>query len=346
MITEPRRSQKRSAYPLANNPRGSILVLALWSLCLLTAFAVITGYEVRQKIALVQRLDGRARLRLIGEAGVKSMCAEVKLIPEEEPVALNETKGAVRVTTLGGGQFSIGDYSGAATPELAPTQFGCIDEERKININKVDLRELQRLVCIVLGLDEMESQELAACIIDWRDGDSQLSLPVGSAEDSYYKNLPYPYEAKDGDFEVLDELLLVKGVTPEVFEKLKNYITIYGSGRVNVNTASRNVLVALGLNDDIAEKIVAFRRGLDGVAGTPDDNIFLAAQDIVPRLSQFYRFNDFEIAQMTAVTERFLVANSRYLMVKSTARLVASKNVAEIVSVIDRKGKVLSWREF
>jgi len=64
-----------------------------------------------------------------------------------------------------------------------------------------------------LSLDDKEAQEISAAIVDWRDGDSALSIPVGSAEDSDYHDLKEPYNCKDAPFQVLEEVLLVKGST-------------------------------------------------------------------------------------------------------------------------------------
>src|SRR5512137_1090366 len=71
--------QKLSGYRYPDNDsRGSILVIVLWSLCLLSVFAVIMGYETRQEISLVKRLDNKSRGRLIAEAGVKSAIVALK----------------------------------------------------------------------------------------------------------------------------------------------------------------------------------------------------------------------------------------------------------------------------
>ena len=54
----------------------------------------------------------------------------------------------------------------------------------------------------------------------------------------------------------LDEILLVKGMNKEIYDKLINFVTIYGDGAVNINTASKEVLEALGLADSLVDKIL------------------------------------------------------------------------------------------
>ncbi len=330
---------------------GSILVIALWSLCLLSTFAVLIGYSVRQRAMLVRRLDERAQLRCIAEAGARRAIAELKGEASEsddvliDPIVID--KGALKEVTVGEGTYSVcysptESYGESEPPGLV---FGIVDEERKININKADRVVMERLFRIVLALDEYEVQELAASLVDWRDSDSQLSLPLGSAEDSYYRELDHPYEAKDADVEVMEEVLLVKGMTPEMLGKVRDYITIYGDGKVNINTASKAVLMALGLKDTIADRILAYRRGKDGVRGTTDDNRFETTAEIVPVLSEIQLLGSGEIAEINAVVENFLCAASSHFMIRSIARLPTSRRTIEAVCVADRAGKVLCWQE-
>lgn len=342
----------QSAFLPVNKPiRASILVLVLWSLCLLSAFAVILGYNVRQKIALVKRLDERGSLRLIAEAGVVK--ARSLLMNDEDDLSdsLNEpwsdNPPEFKERIIGSGSLSIVyDFSDDRTGQLIK-RYGLIDEERKININRAPMNVLERLFKIALGLSEIEAQELAASIIDWRDADSELSLPLGSAEASYYRSLEYAYEAKDADFEVLDELLLVKGMSNEIFEKLKSYVTIYGLGRVNINTAPKAVLLALGFSEDIADAILLFRYGEGEDDGLPQNRggVFESSSDIAPKISQFYHLSPSELLQVSAIAEQMLTTSSDNFMVKSTAMTANRKITFEIISVIDRKGKILYWNE-
>lgn len=322
-----------------DNPKASILILSLWSLCLLSTFAVILGYGVRQKLTLVNRLDERDKLHFIAEAGIKKAISQLKEEPEKTYNALNDNWSnnisAFKDIDIGDGKFSI----------LGESRYGLIDEESKLNINKANQTILERLFRVALNFDETQSQELAASIVDWRDTDSELSMPLGSAEDRDYRNLEYLYEAKDADFEVLREILLVKGMDENIFEKIKNYITIYGSGKINVNTASKIVLLALGLSQDLVDKIVSFRLGEDGIIGTSDDNIFEAPSNIVAKLSQFFHLSDSEIAQLSVIVEQYLVTNSNNFMARCIAKLNGKKRSSEVIAVINRSGKILSWEE-
>lgn len=347
MEQKSKNSLKPLVFPPAVNSKASILILALWSLCLLATFAVILGYEVRQKLTLVNRLDERDRLHFIAEAGIKKAISQIKEEPEKNYDALKDDWSnsiVFKEIDIGDGKFSIShDYINVHTG-LTESWYGLIDEESKININKVNQTIMERLFRVV-DFDETQAQELAAAIVDWRDSDSELSIPLGSAEDSYYRNLEYPYEAKDANFEVLEEVLLVKGIDKNIFEKIKNYITIYGSGKINVNTASKTILLALGLSEDIVDKIVSFRLGEDGIIGTSDDNVFDTPSNIVPKLSQSFHLSDSEIANLGVIVDQYLVTNSHNFMARCISKLNGKKKTTEVICVINRSGKILYWQE-
>ena len=337
--------------PLAvRDSAGSILVITLWSISFLATLAVILSFYARQKTTLVRRLDERDKLYLVAEAGVNKAIMQIvrRSEKDESCFALNDP---LRDNAAKFKDIDIGDakanvsyviYGGDGIPQI---KWGVVDEESKVNINKFDLAVLRRLFQIVLGIYDTEAEELAAAVIDWRDADSEPCIPSGSAEDFYYKSLPYSYEAKDAEFQSPEEILMVKDMTEERFSKLKDYITIYGGDKVNINTASRPVLLALGLGEDIVDKIISFRSGEDRLEGTKDDNIFRGAIGVASQLSQAYSLNDSEVSLLGQVAERYLSCNSEYFMIRSSANLNNKKDTIEVTSAVDRNGRVLCWRQ-
>ena len=132
----------------------------------------------------------------------------------------------------------------------------------------------------------------------------------------------------------------------EIFDRLKDYITIYGDGKVNINTASKEVLLSLGLDKILVDKILFFRKGEDDIQFTQDDNVFEAVFEIVPKLSQFSSLSVSEVGQLTAVRDRYLATDSSNFMAKSLAELDTDDGVTEVIAIIDDNGKILYWREF
>ncbi len=61
-----------------------------------------------------------------------------------------------------------------------------------------------------------------------------------------------------------------------------NYLTVWGEGKININTASEEVLLAVpGLYTKEVGKILSFRRGADGVPGTKDDGVFKTIEELI-----------------------------------------------------------------
>ena len=341
--------QRQSLYRSRLKEKASILIIALWSLCLLVTYTVYLSYGVRQKIVLVQRLEERDKLHLVAEAGVKRTITEMANEFENASDFFEEDWNnylyAFRDIGIGDGKFSICYEYVDKQSKIRKLEYGLRGEERKLNINKTEQEVLKRFFNIMLDQDRMKAQELAAAIVDWRDSDSLLSIPFGSAEDYNYRNFQNPYEAKDMDFEILEELLLVKGVSADIFDSVKDYLTVYGSGKVNINTAAREVLLSLGLAKRIVDEIFLFRYGEDGMPFTVDDNVFEADSAITPQLSQFSRLSASEAALLSVAVDKYLTTVSDIFEIRSVASLNNRKNSLVTRCVVNKSGKILRWRE-
>lgn len=310
---------------------------------------MITSRGLRQRLSLISKLEQRDNLHYIAEAGAKIAISHLKEMEPgsfdsfTEPWANNPE--SFSNIPVGSGFASISYDFFCEISQTTQVKYGLVDEQRKINLNTADAHVLERLFRIILGFDEAKAQELAACVIDWRDKDSESSAPSGSSEDFYYNTLEYPYEAKDANFEALEELLLVKGMDQAAFNKLRDQVTVFGDGRVNINTASADVLMALGLSSDLAQMTILLRAGEDLEIGTPDDHVFETVSDIVPSLSQRAGLPPSDIEQLSSIVNSSLKTNSDNFTIKSRATLPGRKAASEVTSVVDRQGKVFYWQE-
>lgn len=97
---------------------------------------------------------------------------------------------------------------------------------------------------------------LAAAVIDWMDPDQSASGPFG-AEDDYYAGLVPPYRAANAPMKTLSELRLIRGFNgiKDLDLLLKHLVVLPEPTAINVNTASREVLISLGLDPMTAELI-------------------------------------------------------------------------------------------
>jgi type II secretory pathway component PulK len=113
---------------------------------------------------------------------------------------------------------------------------------------------------------------------------------------------------KEQPFERIDELFLVKGMTRETYDALRPYVTVYGDGRVNINTTSRKILMAFGLDGVVADKLLKARRGPDGRDATGDDHIFYRVFDIASEVNALVPLEEGEARQIDALNTRNLLA--------------------------------------
>src|SRR5580704_12856638 len=146
-----------------------------------------------------------------------------------------------------------------------------IPENSKLNVNMAPPRELTNLL-LALGADPNRAQTIVSGILDWRAG-----TPGGSFSqfDQFYLSLTPSFRARHASLEEIEELLLVRGMTPDLFyggytrdaqgrfiphDGLRDCLSVYGSdGALDVNTVTPEVMLAVGVAPDTAAAIVALR---------------------------------------------------------------------------------------
>lgn len=131
------------------------------------------------------------------------------------------------------------------------------------------LRELwiRFLLCGHFAVKDREQAEaLVDALIDWLDEDDE-ELAQG-AESSYYQGLETPYGCRNGKMVNVEELLLVKGMTPAIVYGDEEHEGIFSSvtvadtkGMINLNFAPVPVLLALSadMTDKLAQELIAYR---------------------------------------------------------------------------------------
>jgi general secretion pathway protein K len=324
--------------------KGSILILALWSIALLTTFSISLGFSARQKATLIQRLETAQTLHEIACSGVeqaRSVLVGMSRADHEYDTlnsGWNSQPGVFEeVNVAQKGSFSV-------FYESQGTHYGLMDEQRKLPLNRADAPSLIRLIELVTTIGHEDAEQIAYSIVDWRDADFGYQHPQRGAEDEDYEDLALPYSAKDAPFEALEELYLIDGINGEIFDKIKDYVSVFGDGGVNVNTASKEVLTALSGDSYLADKIIRYRLGPDAEPGTSDDAIFTDLNKIYDQLNGVILLNIMEKSEIEKmINENMLSIRSTHLSFRSRGIL---KNGASrtVDAVIDREGKVYFHR--
>lgn len=332
---------------------GGVLILVLWALCFLTVLAVNIAVIVRGKINLVSRVERRAETKQMARAGVQRALAVLhsdKDLRGPEVGAIrkrlrhNNPEALCRVP-VGRGQVDVTCEGFDGPGKMDVERCGFIDEEGKININRADRAILVGLIQEVLGFEKDKAGELAGAIIDWREfGESEVE---GFQSDVYYDNLEFPYPEKKADYERLEELALLDGVNSEVYQALKKYLTVYGAGRVNLNTARPPVLLAIGFRPEVVATTVMVRNGPDKMEATADDVFFQSGDDFLALVGQFMRLNEADTAKVKELEARGLLGvESKIFRVQSRGQLGEGPSRAVIDCVVDSAtNKILSWHE-
>ena len=103
-----------------------------------------------------------------------------------------------------------------------------------------------------LFIEEQKIEEITPAIVDWLDKDSFPDTYLG-VEDDFYKNEKISRLSSNQFFYDITELRDIKGVTEEIFQKLKPYVCVINSlnTKININSLNPfypNILVALSSN--------------------------------------------------------------------------------------------------
>ena len=144
---------------------------------------------------------------------------------------------------------------------------------------------------------------------------------------------------------VKEELLLMEGMTKEIYDVLKENLTVFGAGSVNINTAAPEIFQALGMDEGLIEKIQQFKFGVDGQEKTEDDGVFANPGEILTKLEPFNLTSEQKTLLGQLIAGNQLGTTTGYVRLDITMtkakRLMRSFKVVLELST----GKIASWQE-
>ena len=293
---------------------GIALIIVMIAITVLSLMAAAFAYFMKVETKLAQNSNSEQELYWMGRSGVE-YCRWVlsQGCPNEPYEALNQ-----RWAGGPGGLCSTNPDAPVIenTVQLGSGSFTwkIVDLERKVNINVAGPDVIAQALTLI-GVDASEFDVISGSIADWIDPDE--ATHVNGAESDYYQGLNPPYFSKNAPLDDLSELLLVKGIAdaPEIYwggastnhsmaafqskssssmrSRFNNDQVVYpvglvdlftplSSGRININTASMEVLQLIPYVDEtIATEIIRLRAGPDGVDGTDDDTPFQNVGELI-----------------------------------------------------------------
>jgi len=316
-----------------NNRTGSVLILVLIVTSGITILAIGLAYRTRIDLKLAQKNAQRTRAYYFALGGIERVKALLSRQKEHTP---SNTAAMCRFTGTAENEKLFGELKDSQPDKNKLLTYGLRDEQGYFNINKSDPAAWEKINGV--------SKEAHASILDWTDTDDDTN-PDG-AETNFYERLNPPYASKNSPCTILKELLFIKGITREnylgenltrnslVYEQeatsrfdpfsngynnsdnpgFLNIFTIYGNGKININTTSKEILSALpGIAQETADALLVYCAGPDGQPGTDDDQYLTGGKDLA---------NLENLPELQAeLLQQYCCFNSEYFRIFSFARV-------------------------
>lgn len=324
---------------------GIALVLVLWVIMLLSVIAGEFCHVMRTEAQITKNFMEQTQAYYIAHAGISmAMSGLIQQMVDMTNPRQNVSESSSKV------KWRIH----APIPPISFAQ-GYVEikienESGKVNLNEAD-QNLLHVVLKAFNIDENQRNIIVDSIIDWRDADNFHQL--NGAEDDYYQSLSKPYSCKNANFDTIEELLLVRGMTPELFYSgLNEMVTAFSqspnlltpgfpmaaifrkqSNRININAASPKLLRALPqMTDDLVAAMIQYREKKD----------FLSVHELVSVIGPevykaIYPYISLDISPFYTITATGRIENSQ---TKHTVQALV-----EINFQLPDKYRIIQWRD-
>jgi len=314
------------------NERGVALVLVILMISIIIAITLQLNISSRSEIYEAANLGDGIRAACAAKSGFYT--GETLLTGDTNNFdSLNEDWANLESVSAGSETLFNGEYF----------RLNIEDESGRIPINKlVDGAEYNGKIKGLLirflslpefDLDEQQVRDIVDAVKDWMDEDNEAT--GFGAENMHYRGLEKPYSCKNGPLDCIEELLMIKGITEDLYygagetPGIAKYLTLHGKGEININTAPNLILKALSseITDEMVSDMDEYRR---------DEENDLSADWHTKVASMANISIDPEI---TTKSDTFKITSTGYL--NSISRTM----IGVIERHIDGKAiKILSWK--
>ena len=332
--------------------KGSFLIVTLWITAILVLFTLGLAHRASLNLKIARNQKNRLKAYNLAKAGINkaamhayhdSLDSETKDydtvlecgvnlknkdLPEIFSENLAESDEGFRV----GFHKNNGEFT-----------YGMSDEESKINVASVGL------AAVLEDRKVEDGAELAQTIHSWISQESSLDT-LGSNQ------IP-----KKGPLHAPEELILIleyffssknilhaKAKAGQEYEKFKDFITIYGDHKINVNTAAAETIeiliraISLENNLEIEAAKLAWR--IIELRDAPQRKYYKDLDELQTDMEQDQSLDDQEKGFFTGFLLPFLKCKSEYLKIESKGYV--GNTIKQITVVYDRnKQKAVYWHE-
>ena len=224
---------------LLKNERGMVLLIVLLVVALLVTITVEFAFSTLVDLRLAETYRDTTRATYLAKGGVRVG----RIILQEDG---NGYDGLDETWAQGIENYPVADGTVSIRVE---DLGGRLDLNRLVTAQgNIDPLFRDRYLRLLELLEADDPETLTDSLIDWLDTDSD-NEPAG-AEDYYYRSQPEPYNCKNGPLDNLEELNLIKGYNRKLVQSLVPHVSAYGSAKININTASLEVLQSVAAEMD------------------------------------------------------------------------------------------------
>ena len=298
-----------------SDQRGIALIIVMIMIVVFAGMAFILASSMKVETKLARNSNWDTELEWMGRSGIEfakyllTPCGgnpgagQYDALNQKWAGGIGETNSCFEAMSLTDNQLGHGKFS-----------VKIKDADAKFNINLILVQPdmVKHGLEFVMGVDAAEAPHIVSAIIDWIDRNDDPMVGSTDTETSYYMSLTPPYKAKNGPIDDLTELMMIKGVTPNMFYGgggssaantraapksnrfnqrfneepaypvgFADLFTTVSSGFININTASAEVLQLMpDMDQQIASEIIQWRNGEDGVQGNEDDRPFKSVGEL------------------------------------------------------------------
>jgi general secretion pathway protein K len=271
-VTRGESSVRVPVHASRSTEQGIALIIVMISIFVLTVLAGGFAYSMKVETKLASNGNSEEELQWLGRSGVEyaRWVLANSMADPTQPYDSIDQPWATGSGFLGPTNAPIAEVQNPFSLGNGNVKWKITDLERKWNINALlqpGGQDILQNAFMNMGLDAGDMTPLINSILNWMDNGNRIQ----GAKSEEYQRMNPPYSAKNGPIDDLSELLLIKGITPEMYwgtsvgehppgvftprEKrshmptdtpsfpvgLVDLFTPLSSGKININTATRSV---------------------------------------------------------------------------------------------------------
>lgn len=305
--------------------RGYVLIIVLLVTSLLVSVSSEFLITAQTDVHYIRKFSEKLKAQMIARAGLT--IGAMLLEADKRGIGAGIIPGSSGNSSIDTWQ----DIWAIEYPEL-PLENGFLkiritDENAKINLsvlaNEATDKSVYYSITQRFFLNMGLPMDLADTLIDWVDVDD-ARFPYGAESADYYITLPSPYKAKNAEMDSIQEMLLVKLITPEIY---------YGLGGGNFGRETGLVEDNRGRRIDSSTLMKALPEGKDAPmpAETRFDDLSLPiGRERSRRLSDYFRVHG-ERTDFTSELNKINVNTASYRVLSAISDDMTDDVVTQII---------------